>query len=306
VRTLSIIVACLVASVGLFGRVQAGAADQDIVFEAGNGDLYVVGADGTAFARLTDTPRDERMPAWSTAHDRIAFGAGHGVYLMDADGTNVQQILNLRSGTFITGLTWSPNDDRLAIQGSRLVSHTGGFVRYCSSLWTAAPDGSTLQRLQKRQNLGGGLTWSPSGKWLAVSWDSLINSTNSCTRRSSNGIFRMRPNGSQVQSLHAVYGSYPDWSPNGRRIAFQDWRDTCHACSQVWVMSPSGRHQHRILGHGFIAEFYEPRWSPTGGQLAYVHPARRSVQLRVVDDGGGHDHAVAFDRSNRAWIWPDW
>jgi Tol biopolymer transport system component len=59
---------------------------------AGNGDIYVMRADGTGVTLLTNNARE---PAWSPDGSRIAFtrpGGNWDIYVMNANGTGLIRV----------------------------------------------------------------------------------------------------------------------------------------------------------------------------------------------------------------------
>lgn len=70
-----------------------------------NGEIYVMDADGSNETRLTDDPGEDASPTWSPDGRRIAFSGlrnvegavdapaeNYEIYVMDADGGNLQQL----------------------------------------------------------------------------------------------------------------------------------------------------------------------------------------------------------------------
>jgi Tol biopolymer transport system component len=93
-------------------------------------NVYVMNADGTGIARLTDTPGTDGFPSWSPDGTRIAFsstrddcsnsvaadcsstgdiGPYYSIYVMNADGSD-QHRVSLAFGQFVD---WSPGGDYL-------------------------------------------------------------------------------------------------------------------------------------------------------------------------------------------------
>jgi hypothetical protein len=80
-------------------------------------DLFVVGADGTGLAQLTDDAARDRAPAWSPDGSRIAMYSNRGgeyeIWSIRPDGSGLEQVTR---GTSL-GLwfpVWAPDGMRLA------------------------------------------------------------------------------------------------------------------------------------------------------------------------------------------------
>jgi TolB protein len=87
-------------------------------FVSNSANLYLINADGTGKQQLTDTPYEERAPAWSPDGTRIVYSCrtagGTTVFhicVINADGTGLTQ---LTDGT-LTDLTatWSPDGGQI-------------------------------------------------------------------------------------------------------------------------------------------------------------------------------------------------
>lgn len=178
-----------------------------IAFESdrdGNFEIYVMNADGTGVTRLTRDPARDGAPAWSPDGRRIAFTSDRGnrasadVWIMDADGTNLQQVT---SNLANWAPQFSPDGRTLAVQVNRdvvIVDLESGGRR---QLTYAPEDGMNP-------------TWSPDGSRLAF-----------VTTRAGGrvDIYTMRADGTDVGPLVSLEGASaidPRWSPDGTSISF--------------------------------------------------------------------------------------
>ncbi len=76
----------------------------------GNGEMYVMNADGSNQTNLTNNPADDYNQVWSPDGRQIAFVSGQGgngeIYVMNADGSNQINLTNNPAGD--GGQAWSP------------------------------------------------------------------------------------------------------------------------------------------------------------------------------------------------------
>ena len=135
------------------------------VFGARGGALYAVDALGGASSLLAQLPGEDLDSVdhivWSPDGTHIAVvidGRPGGVYVMDADGSNVR----LLPGDWAdTTVAWSPDGTRLAYQGGS------------GAIWVAPTDGSAPTEIGKPLRdscfliCQDDLTWSPEGTLVA-------------------------------------------------------------------------------------------------------------------------------------------
>jgi Tol biopolymer transport system component len=219
----------------------AGAATQDPVVSADgrfvafayNRNIHVINTDGTGERPVTNEQANDQSPAISPDGRRIAFLRGSGD--LDIFVANID-------GSGVTNLT---ND----------------------------PEGSETD-----------VAWSPDGSRIAYT-------RSGCTRGTNEGgmcIYVMNADGSNQTLVtgednypecpdnapgyaHRQHSMQPSWSPDGTRIAFAGYWNTCRDAGgggDLWVMNADGSGKYRLMDDTAIDR--QPSWSPDGGTIAFV------------------------------------
>ncbi len=89
----------------------------------------------------------------------------------------------------------------------------------------------------------------------------------------------------------ATYDYYPDYSPNGKRIAFAgNGENTTH----IYTISAHGG------GKSKVTEGHYPSYSPDGKKIAYSRGPQHNSSIYTIDVGGGGKSKVT-EGSNPAW-----
>jgi len=187
-------------------------------------------------------------PAWSPDGKQIAFysevgGKPADLFVMDANGLHVRQLTDTSEAEGYPA--WSPDGRQIAFE-----SHTadGNFDVYLMHA-----DGSNVRRLTREPRRDVGPAWSPDGAKIAFMSDRGGKEFN---------LYWMNADGSGVEQL--TFGEtdwFPQFSPDGRRIAFHRWSD-------VHVINLDDRRPTRLTVDPDNGMY--PSWSPDGTSLAFM------------------------------------
>ena len=116
-------------------------------------------------------------------------------------------------------------------------------------------------------------------------------------------IYVMNADGSHVRQLtHDPHDAEPDYSPDGRRIAFLRNRVDCCAGS-IYVINADGSHERQLI---HSTSDSEPAFSPDGHEIAFDgYPYRReTVQVYVMHSNGSHQRPLTDGSADN--FSPDW
>ena len=162
----------------------------------GTSDLFVMNADGSAEANITNTPGvNEDYPSWSPGGTKLAFSRDGDIYTANADGTSPAAL----TATPETDVEpdWSPD-------GNQIVFHSG----YGSSdeIWKMNSNGSALANLT---NNGAVVderpSWSPAGDKIAFVRGAFTSAE----------VYVMNPDGTSQTRItnNTVMDAQPAWQP---------------------------------------------------------------------------------------------
>ncbi|MCH7532873.1 MAG: PD40 domain-containing protein [Gemmatimonadetes bacterium] len=174
---------------------------------------------------------------------------------------------------FIQEAVWSPSGDRLLAAW-----HQGGRYRLYGVL---GPDttGSALEpgsglRVSDGPDLWP--TWSRDGLWVAFS----------SSRDGQSEIYRMRPDGMQVERLtdDPAEDAHPAFSPDGRSLAFIS--DRTDGAPRLHIMDADGSNV-RVVGSGPGTGHHAPAWSPDGTRLAVQVTMEDGEYVYLATPAGG-------------------
>ena len=178
----------------------------------GHEDLYVVGADGSSFRRLTDDPFRDRGPSWSPIGDQIVFysdrSGEYELWSIRSDGSGLRQLTHGAGATNYP--VWSPDGSRIATADVRGKS------------WSVldAVSGETVKEFSK--TVRAGIRFWPFG-WSSDAAQLLGLGVNENGSPESIAVYSMADG--RYEELHAVDKTafvWPAWLADGHRVVFRD------------------------------------------------------------------------------------
>ena len=260
--------------------------------DSGGVQLSVMNADGSGIRGLT--PANERVTTydWSPDGTRAAYVvAGQpGVRIVQANGTGRIVVGRDVARDEVVFVRWSADSRKLAFRSDA----TGQ-----QGLYVVNRDGSGLHAATRFTGAEYFPTWSPDSRRLAVMRSDPA---------SGSALWVVFADGSGERRLTSgTAAEHPDWSPDGREIAFDD-------NGAVWVVGADGQGLRRVTkscfsGPGCGAPHQHPRWSPDGRRLVVQEYEPRNVLIVHADGSGDAARApaiVGWDVASPTPVWsPD-
>ncbi|MGD8397920.1 MAG: DUF885 family protein, partial [Anaerolineae bacterium] len=201
------------------------------------------------------------------------------IYAMHPDGSGVTPLS--RTGLRDTRPTWSPDGQRVA------------FVRRLGQanheLFVMNADGSGATRLTDLpDSVESEPAWSPDGTRLAFISNQRLSSLMVSGRFH---VWVMNADGSDPRLLADLGGTNasPDWSPDGRRIAFDSNRDGNY---EIYLIDADGCNPVNLTAHP--GNDVSPAWSPDGARIAFVSDRSGDQEIYVMDADGTNVTRLTF------------
>ena len=249
------------------------AANTKIAFmstRSGNGEIFLMNADGKRVRRLTKHPQYDSAPAWSPDGQKITFmsfrnkdrlGETQGdIYVMNPDGENLMNLT--QSPERPDGASsWSPDGKQIAFGSAEIFNGDGVFHW---DIWVMDADGGNPRNLTNHHARDSSPAWSPDGNQIAFS--SERDRAWEFEAWGNRDVYVMNTDGANLINLtnHPARDSSPVWSPDGRQIAFSSDRN---GNKEVYVMNADGTNPINLTNHP--ARDVGPDWSPDGLRIAF-------------------------------------
>lgn len=260
--------------------------------------LFLREPDG-ALRRLTANDARDLYPAFSHDGKRIAYihlekglqDATGRLMVADADGTNARQVADIIAVAY--QISWSPDDKSLLYSGTprglwtvgadgsgaTLIFKDGGdaswsrdgrivIARPTQRLTTMNEDGSDVRDLPRPRTPAKAMVpdtyytpaWSPDGKRIAYVLRVWLPDKKTIVFPTT--LETVDADGGDRQVVTKVFdssGTTLSWSPDGRLIAFTDYRD---GIPGLWSISSTGGQAKALIDNS--GKYYMPSWGPAG------------------------------------------
>ena len=269
----------------------------------GNFEIYIIDADGTGLANLTNHPARDECPHWSPDGRSIAFFSdrdGGGIYLMAADGSDQRLLTAEFTQCQIPDATmaWSPDG-----QWFSFVSCPDG----PPDIYVVRPDGSDLTNLTRSPAADDSFYWSPDGRQIAFGSD--LDGNKEIYLLDVRAALQGKADANPIRLTDNPAADVPaGWSPDGTRLLFVSDRD---GNADVHVMNADGSGQTRLTTDPAL-DFY-PAWSPAGQWIAFVSTRDGNHEVYVMapdpltgTGGSGQRNLTASPATDAQFWWsPD-
>ena len=180
--------------------------------------------------------------------------------------------------------SWSPDGRRLVLVGYQSGWFGGGL--YIRGVGLKADKELTPEVMDARASFDDHPAWSPDGSKIAFAR----------TLRRQTGLYVIRPDGRGLRRLATVSGRNPSWSPDSRRLGFDDGR-------RIAVINTDGS-ALRYLTALSASVNTDPAWSPDGKTIAFSHHASAKSKVSdiwLMNSDGGNQRLFVKNGSQAAW-----
>lgn len=276
----------------LNAQIAAAQTDGKIAFTSlrdGNGEIYVMNADGSDQTRLTNNTDLDSRPSFSPDGSRIVFvrslfvnfQSNYEIYVINADGTNETRLTN--HSAFDSDPSFSPDGSEIVFMSSR----DGN-----GEIYVMNADGTNQTRLTDNTTTDNEPSFSPDGSKIVFASD----------RDGAYSIYVMNADGTNEIRLtySSLLDSHPSFSPDGSKIVFSSHPENGN--SEIYVMNADGSDQIRLTNNTNLDS--RPSFSPDGNKIAFDSNRDGNHEIYVMNADGTNETRIT--NNSESDLQPSW
>ena len=214
------------------------------------------------------------------------------IFTINPDGSGLEMI---STRLFGGDPAWSPDGKKIAFSG-----RTSGLQRRSHyDIYVVNANGSSLKRITESPTYDFNPSFSPDGKKIAFDRYG-EKGPNTVCRQSC--IYTIRVDGTGLKRLTGskAIAEDPDWSPNGKKIAYVSY-DGRHD-SEISTINASGGTPFKVTNND--THDSSPSYSPDGTKIAYASYDGLDSEIYTINATGGTPVQVTYAPTDD-WA-PDW
>jgi DNA-binding winged helix-turn-helix (wHTH) protein/Tol biopolymer transport system component len=269
------------------GKIKDAAWSPDgksVVFATSNGDIDVMGSDGTGVQRLANLPFhndnffSDRI-AWSPDGHTIRFDRNNKIYEMNSDGSGLHPFLpGWHPSSALCCGQWTPNGEFFVF----LSFDPYPYIQPASQLWALDEHRRPFQRTGEPVQLTSGPTrWGQpvpgkDGKKI-FAMGAILNGE----------LVHIDANSQRLQPfLRGISAEGVSFSPDGRFIAYVTFPEGI-----LWIANRDGSNPMQLTDRPFYPVL--PQWSPDGAQILFSSlDAEGNFKGYIISPRGGTPRPV--------------
>lgn len=226
---------------------------------------------------------------------RIDSSTDGDVYTIGVDGRDLRRLTSSPANEYSP--SWSPDGQQIVFRSapSSQASEQGP-----SDIAVVTLADLTVTFLTHNAHLGNwSPAWSPMGDWIAYY----------AGGPDGEGLYLVRPDGSETHRILAGDAEYPAWSPDGRQLVFMSLGFPTGASSNdydIYAVDVDGGNLDRLTE--LTGEDGWPAWSHDGAHIAYTRRVNEAAEdkIHVMRPLGRDDQAITDIEDAVSYSYPSW